>query len=204
MRLAPDQAHRTTAKLTTNWGRRRLLFELDDLVHDATLRQASRPSILFVCNQCLRRCSRLHWLILLLGLGLSSFRNLISLLQFIGHLRWFSRMSKLLIWMSGGKNERTAKRHFALGQRAQSQRRRSGLTRATPRHRLQCSAQARCLRSNYVSKANYAKPTRRDELDRGPTCQIAFRKSDKGRVNAVKLRMHQSMRPTSCSVGRRP
>ena len=97
MRLAPDQAHRTTAKLTTNWGRRRLLFELDDLVHDATLRQASRPSILFLCNQCLRRCSRLHWPILLLGLGLNSFRNRFSLLQRICHLHWFGQMSKLLI-----------------------------------------------------------------------------------------------------------
>ena len=34
MRLAPDQAHRTTAKLT-KWCRRRLLFEVDDLVHAA-------------------------------------------------------------------------------------------------------------------------------------------------------------------------
>ena len=35
MRLATDQAHQTAAKLTTNWCRRRLLFQEDDLVHDA-------------------------------------------------------------------------------------------------------------------------------------------------------------------------
>ena len=34
MRLATDQAHQTAAKLTMN-GQRRLLFEADELVHDA-------------------------------------------------------------------------------------------------------------------------------------------------------------------------
>ena len=35
MRLTTDQAHQTAAKLTMNWCRRRLLFQEDDLVHDA-------------------------------------------------------------------------------------------------------------------------------------------------------------------------
>ena len=35
MRLTTDQAHQTAAKLTMNWCRRHLLFQEDDLVHDA-------------------------------------------------------------------------------------------------------------------------------------------------------------------------
>ena len=68
MRLTTDQAHQTAAKLTMNWCRRRLLFQEDDLVHDADAK-ASVTTVnsvslqpMFAPTQAFAFSNRLAWL----------------------------------------------------------------------------------------------------------------------------------------------